>query len=256
MTERSHGGFTLIELLTIVAIIGVMVSVAVVSFGSGQGAARAKGAARDIFASIRQARSLALVTQQPAIITYSEQEVDGEICAKVEITTTKIMSQGVTRAETLSGEVIMIGEEGDETGEGGETVEDILFAPIAEDVVRGVRIKVAIGDETYDFAEPDEEKAKAKISVFSNVDYLLGRYSESRQKAESAEKEKQDAASSPVAPSASAELQEKRSVVWEVNGRCEPHRVWIYREGTSPDKGLCIKVDRFGAAKILSGEEM
>ena len=46
------------------------------------------------------------------------------------------------------------------------------------------------------------------------------------------------------------------SVVWEVNGRCEPHRVYVYPAGKSPESGLCIKIDRFGAAKVLSfGEE-
>ena len=256
--------FTLIELLTIVAIIGAMASVAMISFGSGQGAARIKGASRDIFATIRQARSIALVTQKPAIITYSEKEIDGEICAKIEITTARMMTGGVVQAETLSGEIVMVGEEEDPGAEvegsgGGETIEDILFAPIAEDVVRGIRIKVAKGDELLQYEERDEGRQKARISVFSNIDYLLGRYSEERKKEESASEEEDSAGNAAVETGAktasTAQLQEETSFVWEVNGRCTAHRIWVYREGTEPNSGLCIKVDRFGGAKIVSGDE-
>ena len=56
-------------------------------------------------------------------------------------------------------------------------------------------------------------------------------------------------------PANSDEDQEPVSLVWEANGRCDPHRVWVYLDGKKPESGLCIKVDRFGAAKILSGEE-
>ena len=62
----------------------------------------------------------------------------------------------------------------------------------------------------------------------------------------------QDAAS---ATSSQDSMQETRSVVWEVNGRCTPHKVWIYPEGAQPQNGLCISVDRFGAAKVTSGGE-
>lgn len=51
-------------------------------------------------------------------------------------------------------------------------------------------------------------------------------------------------------------MQEPVSIVWEVNGRTEPHQVWIYRDGSTPEKGLSIKVDRFGGAKVLGlGED-
>ena len=52
-----------------------------------------------------------------------------------------------------------------------------------------------------------------------------------------------------------AEDQGPVSVVWEANGRCDPHRVWVYLDGSTPDKGLCIKVDRFGATKIVSADD-
>jgi len=254
--------FTLIELLAIVAIIGIMVAAGVVSLGAGQGAARTRGATRDIFATIRQARSTALVTQQPCVLSYSTATVDGETCAKVEITSARIFSgSSVTEAETLSGERVNLadpngaaadGDAADGAG-GGEAVEDILFEPIAAEVVKGMAIQVKMADELVE-VEQNEEKSRSMISAFSNVDALLGRYRES--KATEAEKDDDEKDDAPAASSSGNDTQAPVSVVWEVNGRCEPHRVYVYPAGKSPESGLCIKIDRFGAAKVLSfGEE-
>ena len=266
--------FTLIELLVIVAIMGTMVAVATISVRSGQDAARVKGATRDIMAAIRQARSMALVMMQPAVITYSTKRVDDEICANVEVEGAKMLgSSASATVETLSGEVVMRdgssvedheaavkadardpkskpADGGDATAGEGETMEEILFAPIANDVVRGVRIKVTMGDELIR-TEEAERKSANKISVFSNVDYLLGKYKEKK----SQEEAEAEAEPSDSAPSVADEDQEPVSLVWEANGRCDPHRVWVYLDGKKPESGLCIKVDRFGAAKVLSGEE-
>ena len=258
-----RNAFTLIELLVIIAIMAIMTTVSILSIRAGQGAARMKGAARDIFATIRQARSIALVTQQPAIISYSEREIDGEISAHIEISSTKMVSSGgAMEVETLSGEKIWYGGEedasatadGEESG-GGETIEEILFAPMADETVKGVRIKVTLAGEELE-GEVREEKKAAKISVFSNVDYLLGRYNEAKKKADEEAKAKEEETAAPVVSAKRDSMQERRDVVWEVNGRCEEHRVWIYADGESPEKGLCISVDRFGGAKIVSGDEM
>ena len=271
--------FTLIELLVIVAIMGTMVAVATISVRSGQDAARVKGATRDMMAAIRHARSMALVMMQPTVITYSTTRVDDEVCANVEVEGVKLLSSNSSETvETLSGEVVMrdgssveeheaavkaaareaekakaAGAEGAVADESaGETMEEILFAPIANEVVRGVRVKVTMGDELIR-TEESEKKSANKISVFSNVDYLLGKYREKKSEEKAAAETL--AESSDAAPSSPDEDQEPVSLVWEANGRCDPHRVWIYLDGKKPESGLCIKVDRFGAAKVLSGEE-
>ena len=253
-------GFTLVELLVIIAIMAAMTTVSVLSIRAGQGAARMKGATRDIFASVRQARSVALVTGQPAIISYAETEIEGERSAKITITSAKLMSEGVKRAETLSGEVVTIGADDEKAGDegeapsgGGTTIEEILFAPMSEDIVRGIRIKVLKNEEQLE-RTASEEQSSAKISVFSNVDYLIGRFNDAKKAAEEKKKD-EDEHKDESKPVASTELQEEVSFVWEVNGRCTPHRVWVYSDGESPENGLCIKVDRFGAAKIVSGDE-
>jgi len=263
--------FTLIELLTIVAIISVMVTVAVMGVGSGQGASRLRGATRDVFASIRQARSIALVTQQPAVITYSSKNVDGELCARVEIDSAKLISTpSSTVVQTLSGETVDLADptgaaerarrrggpgddEPDEVQPGGETAEEILFAPIDENVLRGVAIKVVVGEEAL--SELEQSVRASANSAFSNVDYLRGRYQDAKRKASASEEQQQEEGSAPGASASSEQAQEPVSITWEPNGRCEPHQVWVYLAGKDPESGLSIKVDRFGAAKVVSKED-
>ncbi len=258
--------FTLIELLVIVGIIASMVTVSVLSVRSGQDAVRMRGAARDVFATIRRARSTALITQKPTVITYSCSEVDGESAIKIEIKSEEIMStsSGKERVQTLSGaplpaeaaEDAPVTAESAAAGgpgeEGGESVEEVLFRPIDEEVVRGMRLKVALGDESLDYGGSGSA-AGSKVSIFSTADYLSKMYGAT------SKKKQEDAASSSsgtTEPSAEKGIQEPVSVVWETNGRVEPHRIWIYADGAEPESGLSIKIDRFGAAKILaSGED-
>ena len=242
---------------------------AVVGVRSGQDAARVKGATRDIMAAIRHARSMALVMMQPAIITYSTERDGDEVCAKITVDGAKLMSSGSSdTVQTLSGEIVhrdgskvedakkpAVGE--DEPKEllgdsGGDSVEDVLFAPISSEVVRGVRIKVLTGDELAETTQT-EQKSANRISVFSNVDYLLGKYKEKKtEEAKAASEQPADQQASPA--NGSGEDQEPVSLVWEANGRCDPHRVLVYLDGKNPESGLCINIDRFGAAKVVSDE--
>lgn len=247
---------------------GLMVTVGILSVGAGKGAARVKGATRDIFAAIRHARSTALVTQQPAIITYSTDEVDGEIVAKVEITSAKLFNSGVDRSKVqhLTGGFVADDDPdaspvspassaaGGETEEKrGETIEEILFAPIDTDIVKGMCLKVVMGEDGV--VEETSGVRRNKISVFSNVDYLVGRYKEAKDAAKKKAAAEADAADEPAKDAiGKTERQEPVSVVWEPNGRVEPHQVWVYAEGKRPEDGLSIKIDRFGAAKVLTGD--
>lgn len=261
--------FTLIEIIVVVAILAIMATAAVVGVRSGQDAARVKGATRDIMAAIRHARSMALVMMQPAIITYSTERDGDDVCAKITVDGAKLMSSSSSdMVQTLSGEIVhrdgskvedakkpAVGE--DEPKEllgdsGGDSVEDVLFAPISSEVVRGVRIKVLTGDELAETTQT-EQKSANRISVFSNVDYLLGKYKEKKtEEAKAASEQPADQQASPA--NGSGEDQEPVSLVWEANGRCDPHRVLVYLDGKNPESGLCINIDRFGAAKVVSDE--
>ena len=283
--EAGRRAFTLVELLVIVAIVCAMAGVGVVSVRGGQAAARVKGATRDVFAAIRQARSQALVSQQPVVVTYSTEESDGEPMAKVAVTGAKLFSSGVDRAKvrTVTGEplkearvsasdaaaaraaaraqaqeartrrrtadaAVEAEPAAAEAAGDGSLVEDVLFAPIKDEVVRGMRLKVVMdGDEA---AAGAAGVRKSRVSVFSNVDYLLGKFQEAGKKTTEAA----SGAESGAAGAKGVERQEPVSVVWETNGRVDPHRVFVYADGQRPEDGLSIRIDRFGAAKVLSGD--
>ena len=263
--------FTLLEILTVIGIIGIVTATCVVGLGTGKEAARMKGASRDVFAAMRQARSIALVTKEPAIVTYSTVKRGEAFCGKVEIHSAKLLETRHGKAWTISGEEVELDPEAEETttsltkdgksvvdaetkedgSDFGESLADVLFAPIADEVMEGICLKVTFDDSSLD-DDPESDRQKAKISVFSNADYLLGRFSDAREreKAESAASDEQ------TAETPADETQKAVSLTWEANGRCSrPHRVWIYREGTDPKEGVSVKVDRFGAAKILAAGE-
>ncbi len=258
-------GFTLIELLVVIGIIATMMGVAVISFTAGRGAFRLKGAARDVFAAIRKARSTALVTQKPCIITYSVDSVGDTVRANVEISGTELMKDtGAQEAWTLSGERILIGGDELETAAEGEdgaalpqgkghSATEMLFPSLSKEVMEGIRLKVVSGNEELPQSEGQEEMRKARISIYSNVDYLLGKYKKAREEEKiAAEEEKKEESDAAVV----TEEQEPVSFVWQVNGRCEPHRVYVYADGSKPEDGLLITVDRFGAVTVISpGEE-
>ena len=263
-------GFTLIELLVVIAILAAMTGVSVISFSAGRGAFRLKGAARDVFAAIRQARSIALVTQKPCIITYGEVSRGDTVCAQVTLTGTKLMNDtGPQTAWTLSGEPVLVGGDEEELRQeaedpaapppaGGHTVAEALFPSISEEVLEGIRLKVVSGEENLPLSEGETEMRRARTSIYSNVDYLLEKYKKARadeKAAADAAKAESDAEEPAPRDAAAASGQEAVSFVWQVNGRCEPHRVYVYAAGSEPQDGLVIVVDRFGAAQVLSGDE-
>ena len=103
--------FTLVELLVIVAIIGVMVTAAVVSIVKGQRYARMKGSVRTVFATVRQARSIALVSQKPCVLTFSTKNTGDGAVSSVTITSTELIKprEGM-RVRSLSGRWVVLGE--------------------------------------------------------------------------------------------------------------------------------------------------
>ena len=271
--------FTLIELLVICAILATMTAIGVGSIASGQGTARVKGATRDVYAAIRHARSVALVTGQRVLVNYSNEKVDDEVCVKIEVVAAKIMNadgnrpkptpywvedykdlpQQKTKLVNIRGSeakpVVSDGESGDATAtDGGETLEEILFSPMDTSVVKGMRILVKRGDEAL--ADETDVQTRSRISVFSNVDYLQSRYKEA--KAESKAKEESSSAEATEDKGGSSgsinDMDEEVSVVWETNGAVEPHKIWIYPDGKKPEDGLMLSIDSFGAVKVLDGD--
>ena len=275
--------FTLIELLVIIAIIGIMVTVSVLSIRAGQAAARMRGATRAVFCTIRQARSIALVTKQSSIITFSTKKIEGEVVSKAEITSARLMAdrslmtsagrppRSVDGYDTLPSEAEEAapedtrqafvvsnrdGEEPKRSSEGeGHTVEEALFRPMDEELMAGVCIRVVMEDDEDDDGSGEVDEAKrSMVSTFSNVDALLGLYSKYRE-----QKAEREAAADEEKGRSAAEvevIEEERHVRWLSNGRADPHSVYVYAEGEDWEDGWCVKVDMFGATKVISdGEE-
>ena len=272
--------FTLIELLVICAILATMVSIGVGSILSGQGTARVKGATRDVYAAIRHARSVALVTGQRVLVNYSNEKVDDETCVKIEVVAAKIMNADAERpepqpywvedykdlpqkAKAQSGEkyeLVHIRKPGegdgakDETSGGGETIEEILFSPMDSSVIKGMRILVKKGDEAL--TDETDVQTRSRISVFSNVDYLQNRYKEAKNEAKAKDESSSAEATEDKGGNSGSvnDMDGEVSVVWETNGAVEPHRIWIYPDGKKPEDGLQLNIDSFGAVKVLDGD--
>lgn len=264
--------FTLIELLVIVAIIGLLVTVSVVSVQEGRQYAAIRGSVRTVFATIRQARSIALVSQKPAVITFSSERAEGMIRSKIAITSVNLMeTKANVIARSITGEWRTLGddspiepkqisgletEQPSTTENSGQTVEEILFSPVSEDVLTGVCIKVVMDSEEFDqFAVSDKEVKRSRVSIFSNVDFLMNSFKKGREK-EKEHKEKEKSENESDTPLETEELEPEKSVAWQTNGRCDAHKIYIYPEGGSIDDAWIIKVDRFGGVKVLEdGDE-
>ena len=273
-----RSGFTLVELLVIIGIIATMVTVAVVSIRQGQGAARQRGAARDVFAVIRHARSVALVSEEPCIITFSSAREDGIVVSKIDIVTSKkLAGANNNTVQTLYGayvtlnkpeqepEPTAVGEEDLQPDEEaqveeqskGIAVEDYLFETVSKDVLTDIRILVEMTGDGSDLVDERGMK-RSNISAFSNVDYLLGRYEKATEKAK---EEKEDDSSTDFLVDESLALEEDplpepTRIVWQANGMCDPHRIWVYLDGAEKESGLVVDVDMFGAVKVLTAEEL
>ena len=273
--------FTLVELLVIVAIIGVMVTAAVVSIVKGQQYARMKGSVRTVFATVRQARSIALVSQKPCVLTFSTKNTGDGAVSSVTITSAELIKprEGM-RVRSLSGRWVVLGESEEDSasnksktaaadqGAGdvkpqedsgkGQTIGEFLFEDISKEVLEGICIKVEMDDEIGGAGDvKTEEFKRSKISVFSNADFLIGKLKKSREDKEKKEEQSADSASAETDTTGPEEevVDETKSVVWQINGRCDPHTIYIYPEDGKKEDAWRIRVDRFGGVKILEEDD-
>ncbi|MCR5413671.1 MAG: hypothetical protein K6F50_02950 [Kiritimatiellae bacterium] len=275
--------FTLIELLVIISIIVVVVSGAVVSFRAGLETSRLRGALRDVFATIRQARSRALVTQKAVVLAFTTSKnaagemVSGMKMVSAELRASESLMDSTPKApRSLDGyktvgsakappprdsrqAFVVSNRDGESSspqgGEGGQTLAEALFEPLSEEVLKGICIKTVFpGDEEVETANVDEAK-RSSVSTFSNIPYLLSVY---RKEAES---RKESGAGSPDGATGSsggspADAEESAEIMWQTNGR--PHSafdVYVYLEDDDWREGRIVKVDPFGSVKVDDGED-
>ena len=233
--------FTLIELLVIIAIMGAMVTVGVVSINGSASATRVAACTRDVMAMIRRARSTALVTQKPVVLIYKNDTVDGEAFVLVEMQAEKLFSSRKSRPAVMSleGEIVVEAYQ-EEEGAAGETLEEVMSPDkISDEVTQGLKIRFLEADEELLL---NTEVKHSQISVFSTADNISRTFNNTTSKNDATE--------------APAEDKIEHKVAFAVNGTVNPaHKIWIYREGSSPDKGMCIAVDRFGEPRCLGEDE-
>lgn len=238
-------GFTLVELLVVVAIIGIMLATAALSVGSGTTAVRMKNAVRSVWHLSGYARTMALLRQRAVVVTYSE-VWEGETFVKSRIQVEAGAAAG-NAAETAPAARSIFDpdaeppELADQTAEEEEAAAETAVEP--QDFP-DVRIKVEW------LAEDGEELDKKKsVSVFSNVDYLLGR--QARKDGD----EKKTSTKGDEDEEVRSESRDPVSVVFETNGRCAPHRIRIWKDGRDEDDAIVLEVDRFGVIKDVDGED-
>ena len=273
-----RAGFTLIELLVIVVIIGVMLGSAVMSVGSGTSSAQMKSATRRVLQLSRHARTMALLRQQATVITYEEiydgqTLVGGKVTIESKGDAAPQTASGGGQPRTLSGDIpeengtpLTVAEEGESDNsisKEQELMEKIVDDPrdSAPDKVdasdwdpdsprsfRGIHLKVELlDDDGTVFGE-----RKSRISVFSNVDFLRSQ----ARAVEAARSVKPGEASGDTKDKtddendASVAAREPVSIVYEANGRCQPHRIKVWKDGTDEDSGLTMTVDRFGKTTV------
>lgn len=257
--------FTLIELLVIVAIIATMTLVGTLSIQEGRQGAQVRGAARDIYAAISNARSRAIVTGNRVVVNFRNEKTDEESAIQVDVDSALVMKTGIDRSKVqnyfitdyrdLSRPAEDAEKTDSESGDGGETIEEILFSPMSSSVVKGMCLKFRKGEDIDDSLT--EVQRQSGISVYSTADYWIQKYAEAKGTATNAT----TAAASPEKSDAGGKIpdpfdaEDSGVVIWETNGSVEPHRIWIYPEGTKPEDGMMISVDRFGGIKVLRGGE-
>ena len=90
-------GFTLIELLVVIGILAILMAFAAPSMVQWRDSARIKGVASDILSGLRQARSLAITTNQAVttVIDIAQNQLEYEDSANNPIGTAIVLSSNV-----------------------------------------------------------------------------------------------------------------------------------------------------------------
>ena len=253
-------GFTLIEVLVVLIIMAVLVGTAVTSLSAGLKSARMRDATRAVQQYVRHAKAVALLKQRPVVITFEEISENGEFVKSrisMDYSGDAVQEQGATPlgqgfavsgggATTLSGR--SVDEEAGAAVPAGDPSpeDDPLAAPPRE--FEGIHVRGEL--------QENREEARARISVFSNVDVLLRKSAAEREKAAQAEREKTGAPSEDADTAESGEEKDEEqtfSAVYEANGRCDPYVVRVWKDGDDENDAMTISVGRFG--RTVTGDE-
>ncbi|MBO7167101.1 MAG: hypothetical protein J6V88_06210, partial [Kiritimatiellae bacterium] len=229
-----------------ILVIGVLAGLAGISITAGVKAAKLQTATRGVLQYVRQARAIALLKGRPVVVHFEEMNKDGAFSftrMSLEFTADSTYSSSGNNvvkygsAETLTGEVVTL-----EMNNLDENDQSSSFLLEPQDF-EGIHVRVGVNEEI---------EVKSRISVFSNVDFLLKQAARTKKTDDKSEKKEQEDFDESDFEKAG---EESGSIVYETNGRCDPYIITIWEDGTDPEKGLKIKVDKFGKMKEESREE-
>ena len=137
-----------------------------------------------------------------------------------------------------------------------EESEDSVVAEGTDEAAQefpGVRLKVELlGEDGEALGGGENKKA---VSVFSNVDFLLGRNRAAKDKEDDKKGSGTRARQSEDDDEPAQETRDPVSIVFETNGRCEPHRILVWKDGKDEGSATVLEVDRFGAIKNPEAED-
>ncbi len=261
-------GFTLIEILIVVAIIGLMLTVAVATVSSGRDAAHARTAARGVAQMSHYANALAILRQRPAVMSFSGNTITVQLSGEG-VDTSEVGQPALPIYQEVNGEVVqpLVVEEEVTPGssrEGGSPPakpSGIIFAvnPIdpdelaKEDYTRsfeGVLFRVELVDDGGKLLD-EQDATQARSEADAMVAKRAAAAAKSKTADENGAETADDAAEKPeVRP------ENEGRVVYETNGNCAPYRVIIFAATDDNQEGeelMTVHVSRSG--KVTIGDE-
>ena len=271
---RRNAGFTLIEILIVVAIIGVMLTVAVVSVSSGRDAVHARTAARGVAQMSHYANALAILRQRSAVISFSGNKISVQLSGQgVDTSEVGELAEPIYRevnGETTASPSPEVEEdEGPDEGPAAEGAaqqekkgymhtESILDPEelAKEDKERtfeGVLFRVELVDENGLALD-----ATTATQLRSEADALVAKRGPVGAVWSSTSGEIDLGASDDDAEKPGIRPENEGRVIYETNGNCAPYRVTIFAATEDNEEGeelMTVNVSRSGKVTIGDEEE-
>ena len=271
---RRNAGFTLIEILIVVAIIGVMLTVAVVSVSTGRDAVRARTAARGVAQMSHYANALALLRQRSAVISFSGNKISVQLSGQG-VDTSEVGEPAEPIYREVNGETVepLAAEQaeddgqptGDEANEDGEKKEkgylytENLLDPAElakedkERTFEGILFRVELVDENGQALD-----AATATQLRSEADALVAKRGPAGAVWSSTSGEIDLGAGDDDAEKPEIRPENEGRVIYETNGNCAPYRVIIFAATEDNQEGeelMTVNVSRSGKVTIGDEEE-
>ena len=266
---KHRSGFTLIEILIVVAIIGMMLVVAVMSVASGRDATRARAAARGVAQMSHYANALALLRQKSAVITFSGNKISVQLSGQG-VDTSEVGESAPPIYREVNGKTAV-----DPLPEDAENVEKAAEGDAKQEKQAG-NLDPGIVPDIDDFSKEDAERTFEgilfRVELVDDNGQALDTTTASQLRSEAdamvAKRGPAGAAwsntSGEIALDATDDDSEKPKVqpenegrvIYESNGNCAPYRVIIFAATDDNQEGeelMTVNVSRSG--KVTIGDE-